>query len=51
MQKYIPNPYLLSNPQELAKRKFDIRQWVLVTSYKSRPIIYKYHTAYCRFSH
>ena len=51
IQKYIPNPYLLSQPQELAKRKFDIRQWVLVTSYKSRPIIYKYHTAYCRFSH
>jgi glutathionylspermidine synthase len=51
IQKYISNPYILQKPQSFAGRKFDIRQWVLVSSYKGKHIIYKYHTGYCRFSH
>ena len=50
VQKYICDPYLLQRPPEYSGRKFDIRQWVLLTSHKGRPLIYKYHTAYCRFS-
>lgn len=51
IQQYISNPYLLMKGNGFGRRKFDVRQWVLVTAFKNRPIIYKYHTAYCRFSH
>lgn len=50
VQRYISNPYILQRPPEFSGKKFDIRQWVLLTSHKGQPIIYKYHTAYCRFS-
>jgi hypothetical protein len=55
MQKYIEWPFLLkypiSNPQpgqkKYEKRKFDIRQWVLVTSYE--PLwVYVFSSAYLR---
>jgi len=56
MQKYIELPFLLkypiSNPDEngvqrYEKRKFDIRQWVLVTSFE--PLcVYIFSSAYLR---
>lgn len=35
MQKYIENPLICTNPEYplIWSKKFDIRQWVLVTSY------------------
>ena len=50
VQKYIEKPLLLSNPPPFANRKFDIRQWVLLTSQNNEPVIYLYSEAYCRFS-
>lgn len=50
IQKYIEEPFLLSEPEAFAGRKFDIRQWVLLTNVNSQPLIYVYDEAYCRFS-
>ena len=48
MQKYIERTFLLSLPGpkgKLEKRKFDLRQWVLVTSY-SPLVIYMFNSCY-----
>lgn len=52
IQKYIEQPLLLKFIQPYMDRKFDIRQWVLITYDKisSQPLIYIYEDAYCRFS-
>lgn len=50
MQKYIERPFLLLLPgpaNQLEKRKFDIRQWVLVTSI-SPLIIYIFNSCYLK---
>ena len=44
LQKYIENPLLLS-----CKRKFDIRQWILVKSFNPLKV-YSYRKCYARFS-
>ena len=50
MQRYLPNPYLLPGNGLFSGRKFDIRQWVLIISHNQQPAVFRYHTAYCRFS-
>lgn len=51
-QKYIDQPLLLRFMKPYADRKFDIRQWVLISYDKlsCQPLIYIYEDAYCRFS-
>ena len=49
VQKYIENPFIVRNPdvQLLHNKKFDIRQWVLVTSLKPLQI-YLFSSCYLR---
>ncbi|KAG7399108.1 hypothetical protein PHYBOEH_009686 [Phytophthora boehmeriae] len=44
VQKYIENPLLLQNG-----RKFDIRQWVLLTDPRPEPTAYWFYRSYLRF--
>lgn len=48
-QKYIEQPLITTNPlyPQIANRKFDIRQWVLVTSYLPLKI-YRFSECYLR---
>lgn len=50
IQKYIENPFLLLLPNSeghLEKRKFDIRQWVLVTSFEPL-VVYMFNSCYLK---
>lgn len=47
IQKYVELPYLLKLGKSKEKRKFDIRQWVLVTSYEPLTV-YVFSSAYLR---
>ncbi|GMF38741.1 unnamed protein product [Phytophthora fragariaefolia] len=44
VQKYIERPLLLQSG-----RKFDIRQWVLITELEPKPVAFWFHRSYLRF--
>ncbi|EEY56004.1 tubulin-tyrosine ligase family, putative [Phytophthora infestans T30-4] len=44
VQKYIERPLLLQND-----RKFDIRQWVLITELEPKPTVFWFYKSYLRF--